>query len=125
MVTSVATLAGPRHPGPGRPRGAPARRRGPIPSEPYAVRVDSAVVEADIKYPTEAGLAGTLSGRWPVRVAGWRSESVRLCARRASPPPTSSSSKTTSSATQLDAPCLYISPPQHYAPVRGRWFGCC
>ena len=44
---------------------------------PRAVRIDSTVIEADIKHPTDAGLAGTGCGRWRGRVGGWRSWSGR------------------------------------------------
>ena len=36
-----------------------------------AVRIDSTVVEADIRYPTDAGLAWQARGCWPARAASW------------------------------------------------------
>jgi transposase, IS5 family len=36
-----------------------------------AVRIDATVVEADIRYPTDAGLAWQGHGRWPGRAASW------------------------------------------------------
>ena len=34
-----------------------------------AVRIDSTVVEADIRYPTDGGWPGRAPGRWPARAA--------------------------------------------------------
>ena len=36
-----------------------------------AVRIDATVVEADIRYPTDAGWPGRARGRWPARAASW------------------------------------------------------
>jgi IS5 family transposase len=48
---------------------------------PRAARIDSTVVEADIKYPTNAGWPRTLSGRWRARVASSRWRSTRNALR--------------------------------------------
>jgi hypothetical protein len=39
---------------------------------PRAVRIDSTVIEADVKYPTDSGLASA-GVRTLARVASWRS----------------------------------------------------
>ena len=43
---------------------------------PRAARIDSTVVEADIRFPTDSGLAADGSGRWPGRLASWRPRSA-------------------------------------------------
>ena len=43
---------------------------------PRAARIDSTVVEADIRYRPTRGWRPTGSGRWPGRVASWRPRSA-------------------------------------------------